>query len=376
MALLLQGALEFARAAEPCDRPTKFGVADPLTGPNALFGKDQIEAVRWAVEDINAKGGVDGCKLEAVVIDNQARPELGIEAANRFIDVDKAPVFLTAFSSVVRAVAPVANRTKTLMLSIGANSPSIAKLGDYVYTTAPLSDVEMKALGPYIVDKLGKRRAAILYVNNETGIDGSRVLKRAFEQAGGSVVLDESYEPDQTDFTGLILKVRVADPDVIHIHGIVADTTALISQIRQLGIKTQITSYQNAFNQQMVQQLGPAAEGLVVTALAPTAEENPAVASYVARWKRDEGREPNGLPYTQYFYDAPYIVTELFRYVREHKMPETGESMRTALLTIRTFPQPLTNAVTFKDDHTVEKPVYFWQVRDGKFQFLGSTAQH
>src|SRR5215470_12700230 len=135
----------------------KFGVADPLTGPSALFGVDQMQAVRWAVEDINAKGGVNGRKLEHVIVDHQAKPEVGIAVVNRLINVDKVPVFITAFSNVVKAVAPIANREKVLMLSVGANSPDVKNLGDYVYTMFPLADVDMRALGAYMVEKQGKK---------------------------------------------------------------------------------------------------------------------------------------------------------------------------------------------------------------------------
>jgi len=100
----------------------KFGVADPLTGPSAIFGLDQMQAVRWAVEDINAKGGINGRKLEAIIADHQAKPEVGIAVVNKFTSVDKVPVFITAFSSVVKAVASIADREKVLMLSVGANS--------------------------------------------------------------------------------------------------------------------------------------------------------------------------------------------------------------------------------------------------------------
>ena len=169
----------------------KFGVADPLTGPSAIFGLDQMQAVRWAVEDINAKGGVNGRKLEAIIADHQTKPDVGIAVVNKFISVDKVPVFITAFSSVVKAVAPIANREKVLMLSVGANSPDVKNLGDYVYTMFPLADVDMKALGAYMVQKQGKKRAAVLYVNHETGIEGAKVFAQAFTKAGGEVVVNE-----------------------------------------------------------------------------------------------------------------------------------------------------------------------------------------
>ena len=119
-------ALVFASiAAAFCMAPAlaqtlKFGLAMPLTGSQSSFGKDQIKAAEWAVADINAKGGVNGKKLEMIVLDTQGDATLGINAVNRLVNVDRVPVFVTAWSAVVKAVAPIANRERVLGLSIGA----------------------------------------------------------------------------------------------------------------------------------------------------------------------------------------------------------------------------------------------------------------
>lgn len=360
-------------AAAACDAPLKFGVADPLTGPSAAFGIDQIQALKWAVDDINAAGGVNGCKLEPIIVDNQAKPDVAITTTNRFVQIDKVPVMVTAFSNVVKAVAPIANREKVLLLSIGANSPALAQMGDYVYTTFPLADVDMKALPPFLVKKMGKKRAAVLYVNHETGIDGSKVFRDAFTAAGGEVVLYDSYEENRSDFTGLALKVRSVNPDVIHVHSVVSDFPAIVSQLRQLGITTQVTSYQTAFSNKMIQDLGGQSEGIIVTSMAPGVEDNPALAPYLKRWQDEFKRQPNGLPYTQYWYDAPYVVAELYRWVAANRLPATGENMRKALLAIKSFKQPLSGPVTFNENHTVQKATYFWQVKGGKFAMIGKS---
>ena len=90
----------------------KFGMSMPLSGTQALFGADQVKAAQMGVADINAKGGVNGKPLEMILIDTQADPQLGINAAKRFVSVDKLPIFLTSWSAVVKAVAPIANREK------------------------------------------------------------------------------------------------------------------------------------------------------------------------------------------------------------------------------------------------------------------------
>ena len=345
----------------------KFGLAMPLTGGQALYGNDQVKAAQWAVDAINAKGGVNGKKLEMIVLDTQADPQVGIQAVNRLISVDKVPAFVTAWSGVVKAVAPIANDNKVVELSVGANAPDISKLGDYVYTTFPLADVDIRAVAQYSAKEMGKKKAAVLFVNNETGIGSAVVYRDTFTKAGGQVVAYESYDQKATDFTGPLLKIRASNPEIIHLQGLVAESPQVIAQARQLGITVPITSYSGVYNPKLIEQLGAAAEGVIATSLAPGVADSPAVAEYVARWQKEVGRAPNGLPYTQYLHDTPYLVAAVFASLDKKGTPVTGEAFRKEMLAIKSFDLPLTGKVEFSDDHTVNKPVYLVEVKGGKW---------
>ncbi len=345
----------------------KFGLAMPLTGGQALYGNDQVKAAQWAVDAINAKGGVNGKKLEMVVLDTQADPQVGIQAVNRLISVDKTPVFVTAWSGVVKAVAPIANDNKVVELSVGANAPDISKLGDYVYTTFPLADVDIRAVATYSAKTMGKKRAAVLIVNNETGIGSAEVYKDAFKKAGGQIVASESYDQKATDFTGPLLKIRAANPDIMHLQGLVAESPQVIAQARQLGLTMPITSYSGIYNPKLIEQLGAAAEGVIATSLAPGVTDSPAVKEYVDRWQKEVGRPPNGLPYTQYLHDTPYLVAAVFAALDKKGAPVTGENFRKEMLAIKSFDLPLSGKIEFSDDHTVNKPVYLVEVKGGKW---------
>jgi len=363
--LLLLTLMSAALAQAPASY--KFGLAMPLSGSQALYGADQVKAAQWAVDAINEKGGINGKKLEMITLDTQADPQVGINAINRLVSVEKVPVFITAWSSVVRAVAPIANDNKVVELSIGANSPDIAKLGDYVYTTFPLADVDVSALARYSFSKLGKKKAAVLYINNDTGIVASQVYKDTFSKAGGEIVAYEAYDPKATDFTGALLKVRAAQPDIIHLHGLIADMPQVAAQMRQLGLNQPITSYSGLYNPKVIEQLGQAAEGIIATSLAPGAGDLPAVAAYVERWQKQEKRDPNGLPYTQYLHDAPYMVAAILTAMDKKGLAPTGENFRREMLALATFDLPLTGSVTISDSHTVAKPVYLVEVKNGKW---------
>lgn len=354
--------------------PFRFGCLMPTTGPEAGYGLDFVKTYEMALKDINAKGGVNGHQLEAIVLDTQAKPELAINAANRVVDVNKVPIILVAWSSVVKAVAPIANRTHTLEINMGANAPEIAHLGDYVYSTFPLSDVDITALARYTVEKLGKKRAAVLYINNDTGIGGAKIYRDVFTAAGGEVVAFQGYDPKATDFTGVLLKTRVANPDVVHMQSL-SELPQVIAQLRQLGMRQQVTTYSAGYNPKILKELGPAAEGLIVTALAPTAAVNPNVAHLLDLWKQ-VGRVPNGLPYLQYVWDSTVFVAQIYGWVDQRKMPLTGENCRTAMLTIRDFDLPMTGKLVITDDHGnhhVKKTVYLYVVKNNQFTLLATV---
>jgi branched-chain amino acid transport system substrate-binding protein len=345
----------------------RFGLAMPLSGGQALYGQDQVKATEWGVAAINAAGGVNGKKLQIIVLDTQADPQIGIQSANRLISVEKVPVFVTAWSAVVKAVAPIANDNKVVELSVGANSADIAKLGEYVYTTFPLADIDISAVARYSATTMGKKKAAVLFINNETGIVAAQIYRDVFTKAGGQIVAYEAYDPKASDWTGTLLKIRSASPDIIHIQGLVADTPQVIGQMRQLGIQQPVSSYSAVYNPKLIDQLGKAAEGVIATSLAPGVDDSAAVKAYVERWKKEVGREPNGLPYTQYLYDAPYIVTTVYKSLDDKKIPITGENFRKEMLSIKTFELPLTGKLVMDENHTVKKPVFLMEVKNGKW---------
>jgi len=117
----------------------------------------------------------------------------------------------------------------------------------------------------------------------------------------------------------------------------------IVEVLCQLGMRQTITSFSSIYNPKFIEALGPAAEGVIVTSLAPNAEDSVKVKEYVARWKTEKGREPNGLPYTQYLYDAPYLIAEVFRQLDKAKIAPTGDTFRKAMLDKKSFELPLTD---------------------------------
>ena len=171
----------------------------------------------------------------------------------------------------------------------------------------------------------------------------------------------------------MLLKTRAANPDMVHIHGLINDVPQVIAQMRQLGMTQRVSSYSAAYNPKLLEQLGVAAEGLIVTSLAPGVADNPKVARFIERWKKEQGRVPNGLPYTQYQYDMVYLVKALYEHLDKKGQPATGDSLRDALLAVREYDLPLTGKMII-DGHRVDKTVYLLTVEKGVFVPLATLT--
>lgn len=362
-----------ATSSAPADA-LRIGLALPTTGSQASFGGDQVIAAQMAIDSINEAGGVNGRQLQLISLDTKADPTVAINAVTRLVEVDKVPAFVTAFTSVVKAVAPIANEAGVVELSMGATSPEIAKLGEYVFTGYPLADVDLTALARYTVETSRMSSASIMYINNDAGKEGSAIYGAAFEKAGGRVLAREAYEPAATSYSGQIQKIKAAGAEVIFLHGLVEDIPQVIAQLRQQGVTTPITSFSPANNPKVIEQLGDAAEGLVVTDLTPSKDENPKIGEYLARWDKEQKRQPNGLPYTMYVHDSVYLLSEVYKWALDNDKPITGKSVVEGIEAIGTFSLPLTGEITFNEDRTVRKPVTILEVRDGAFARVATIS--
>ncbi|WP_108659955.1 ABC transporter substrate-binding protein [Acuticoccus kandeliae] len=356
--------------AQEAKAPFKFGVALPLTGPAAPGGADQVQSLEWSVAEINAAGGAGGRMLELVAADTQAKPQVGVDAVTRLISLEKVPLIVTAYSAVVAAVAPIVNRAEVLALVAGANSPRIAEMGEYVYTTYPLADVDLTLLAKYTREEMKMKKAAIIFINDESGKFGAQVFRDTFTSLGGEVVAFDSYEPGATDYTGALLKIKAANPDFVHLQGNAGDSPQVMQQLRQLRIEVPVTSYNAAYSPQLINQVGPAADGLIVASLSPGVSDNPNVQPFIDRWKSEMGREPNLLAANQVVSDTAYIVKALVEHLDNAGQELTGKNLRQALLDIGDFKQPLSGDVHIDDTHRVVKPVYLLEVKNSKFEPL------
>ena len=213
-------------AGDPCSggRLSKIGV---IAEAQAIAGASIPQAAQMAADEINAKGGVDGRKIEIVSYDNHSSSADLVRAFQRAVNEDKVNAVIASYiSEVVLALEPWASRLKTPFVTPGAASNEISKSvhADYeknkytfhgYLTSAALALSVCDAAKDLLVDQKHMKTAVIM----SEDAAWTKPLDVGYEECLpkiGLKVLDHiRFSPDTTDFTPIFNKVEAAKPDVI-----------------------------------------------------------------------------------------------------------------------------------------------------------------
>lgn len=342
-----------------------LGVLTPLTGDGAVYGVATKKGVDLAADEINAAGGVRGKPLKIVYEDDRMSPTDGVSAFQRLIATQKPSAVIGPFgSSVVLAVAPIANSARVPILSASATADSIADAGDFVFRITPPNSRQGADDAAYSWTKLGARRAMVIFQNNEYGLTLRDAFVRKFRELGGEVVAQEGFDLGATDYRAALGKARSLKPDVIFFPLHSQESTLLLRQAREQGVPAKFISADGAMTSELIEGAGPAAEGAYFSTLAlgfGVADQQ--IEAFKAAHARKYGAgEPD--VYSAYYYEATKLLA---------KAIETGgtkpEQVKTALYAMtgdKAF-TGITGSTSFNAKGEVDKPFYIYQVQHGAF---------
>ena len=357
-ALLLGPAMVPASRAETI----RLGAIIPLTGPGAVVGNQEMRGIQFAIDQANAKGGVQGDKIVVQYEDNQAKPDQSILSFNKLVDLQNVPMIFTGYSGPSLAMAPLATRKKVLMINAGAQSDKLGTASPYLVNTLPSTGDEVKVMVRYLLDH-GKKTAAVLYENDAAGIGGRDDFVADYQKAGGKITGQEPTQFGQTDYRPALLKLAGTNPDVLYIV-ITAGMPPLVDQLHQMNAKWLVAGSTFAADPEAI--ANPNSTGLIHTQVQIAASPE-----LSAAFHQKYGADMDF--FARQYYNAAEIVLTLLDKVLTEKKPVTGENLRTALFEIKTFQGLI--PMTF-NSNTATVPIAINEMRDGKDVTLTTaTAQ-
>jgi branched-chain amino acid transport system substrate-binding protein len=294
MKYVAAAALAVALQSGPAGAQTiKIGVNEPLTGAFAASGTYVVNGARIAADEINAKGGVLGKKIELVIEDNKSNPTEAAAVAEKLINSDKTPVMMGAWgSSLTLAVMPKLMEYETPMVVETSSSGKITTSGNpYIFRISPPSAVEAVAF-KNIVDKLDLKKVDFLVINNDWGRGTAEDFSKMFKEKGIAVGLVETMDQGAQDMSAQLAKIKGTDAETVIVTTAVDQLTLIFKQAAALGMKKRIITTGGSQNpDQIIAQAGAAANGTMhLTTFLPWFPEktpNPEATNYfISEWKK------------------------------------------------------------------------------------------
>ena len=250
----------FASAQET----VRIGVVQPMTGPVAYDGNIYVNTVKMLVDDLNAKGGVLGKKIELVIEDGACNPAQSVNAAEKLIVRDKVVGLLGAFCSTsTAAVMEVAKKHKVPLVTGISTAAQLTEQGNpYFFRAVATTPMLGNAFGPVLPKAVKAKRFAFLTLNDDWGRSMQASYPKAIERGGGEIVANEFFQQSDLQFLSQITKVKAANPDAIVLAANTQQAVALSKQIRELGVTVPLIGEGAWSSDSYIKLAGPAAEGV------------------------------------------------------------------------------------------------------------------
>lgn len=349
----------------------KVGALFNLTGAQSSLDVPGFNGFRLAVDELNQTGGLLGRKIEVVAMDGKTEQRTCALAAARMVEVDKVMAICgLADSDYALAAGVVTQQAGVLFLSSGATLPTLPdQVGDFFFLAAFGDNIQAYAAADFSLRELKAKNA---YVLTDQSMDFTRTLsgffKERFESRGGKVVLEDTFQTPDTDFSAQIKRLEKLNPppDTLFISSGPSTAGAIVKQIRDRGIKTPIVSGDGFDTPLLITEGGPGANAAVYFAT-HASMGNPAekVRNFVAAYKAAHNTEPENA-FAALGYDTMHLLADAIRRAGS----ADSAKVRKALAATRGF-QAVTGTISYAEGKRVpDKSVSILTVRDGRFAFV------
>ncbi len=223
----------------------KIGVLGCTSGDYAQYGNAVIHGAQLYIDKVNAAGGINGKKIEYIIYDDKGDPTEAVNAYNRLVGNGITALLGSVLSGATAAVVGEANPTNMPMITASATDAGVTYNADKklvyknVFRTCYIDPFQGQKMADYASQKLNAKTAAIIF---ETGNDYAVGLKNAFiakaKANGITVVAETAYSKGDKDFKSQLTNIKAKNPDVIFCPNYYEDDGMIVTQARQLGIKS------------------------------------------------------------------------------------------------------------------------------------------
>ncbi|MCB1760304.1 MAG: branched-chain amino acid ABC transporter substrate-binding protein [Gammaproteobacteria bacterium] len=292
---LLVAALGFGLTVPAFAADTiKLGVAGAHSGDLASYGLPSVNAAKLVVDQVNAKGGIDGKQVELLIEDDVCKPEVATNTATKLVSDGVHVVLGHICSGATKAALPIYNNAGVVVMSPSATNPALTQSGDYpnFYRTIASDDAQARTEVDFALGTLGLTKIAVIHDKGDYGKGLAEFAKTFIEKSGkGEVTLFEGVTPGAVDYSAVVQKIKRSGAEAVIFGGYHPEASKIITQMRKKRMDTIFISDDGVKDDTFIKVAGKYAEGVYATGPKDTSS-NPLSKEAVEAHKKTFGSDP------------------------------------------------------------------------------------
>jgi len=341
-----------------------IGEFGAMTGGTATFGQSTHKGVMLAVEEANDGGGILGRKIKVITEDDQGKPEEAQTAVTKLINKDRVSAILgEVASSNSLAAAPVAQQNRIPMVTPASTNPKVTQVGDYIFRMCFIDPFQGRVMAKFARNTLKLDKVAILRdIKSDYSMGLADYFIKAFTEAGGTIVADESYSAGDKDFSAQLTSLKDKNPPAIFVPGYYTEVGLIARQARKLGVHSVLMGGDGWDSEKLWEIGGDALNGGYFSNHYSVDNPSPMIQGFVTSFKNRWHETPDAM--AALGYDATKILIDAIRRAGS----DDPKAIRDSLATTRGF-SGITGNITLDPNRDAIKAAVVLEVHDGKFVY-------
>ena len=257
--LFLLTGLQFSYALAD-ESQVRIGALLALSGDLAPLGSEVLRGIELALD--NSKNAEE---IVLVVEDIQSLvPRAAVSAAKKIINIDKVDVAITMIVEEAEPIAPIFTQAKVPLLVVWDSNEALKKAGPWIFSNGFSTERSGRKMARFAAKNLKLARIAVVRHNDSFSDIISDAFSIEFKKQGGKVIVDESFNPSETDYRVTLSKIKALDADSIYLPLIPMNSALFLKQAKQLEVNLPLLSADSLIPE-VVKAAGGTAEGIYLT---------------------------------------------------------------------------------------------------------------
>lgn len=350
-------------------QPIKIGFIGGLTGRFADLGQPGRNGAILAIEEQNARGGIDRQRIQLIVKDHQQDIEQARAQVTNLIDQGVAAIIGPLTSSMAEATVPLANERQVVMISPCATTEALTGIDDYFFRVVASTGQYAEHHAYHLHDNLNLKKFTVIYdLSNKSFAESYyHDFRTSIERLGGEIVQTETFQsgPSQSFFE-LASKAVSNETDGILIIASAMDTALLSQQLKKIRQDIKIATSEWSATEKLIELGGVAVEGVLFHQFFNRDSTYPAYLKFRQAYVERFGEEPGFASVASY--DAAMIAIEALK-------QRNGRTVKETLISISKFTGSQGDVIIDKFGDT-SRPAFLSTIRDGRFVILEPVDKH